>query len=172
MDTLSHALWPAALFPNARWRWVAALWGILSDLGMAGPLLYVISQDGLRQLCWITPGWVCSAAIPHYNIPDVWMLPYTLLHSFVPWVIVGVGLSLVFRKLYFPIVGWGLHILLDMTMHDGDYATQIFYPFSSYHPPFLVSWQDSRVLLVNWVLLVALLGVGFFVRKRRRKSNV
>ncbi len=50
MDTLSHALWPIALFPTKRWKLQAALWGISPDIGMIGPLWCLISQDGIRQL--------------------------------------------------------------------------------------------------------------------------
>ncbi|MFH2105415.1 MAG: hypothetical protein ABII72_04255, partial [Parcubacteria group bacterium] len=96
MDTLSHALWPVAIFPNKKWRWHAALWGILPDLGTLAPLWYLISQDSIRQIKWIIP-FTDRTGIPYLTpeIPDIWMAPYHLLHSFILFLVISIIVSLI-----------------------------------------------------------------------------
>ncbi len=169
MDFISHALWPVAIFQNARWKWKAALFGILPDVGTFAPLIYLFSQDGLRQVKWIIP-FTNRIGIPYLTltIPDGWMAPYYLLHSMVVWIVVVTVVFFFRKKMYWPLLGWGLHIAFDMFLHSGRYATQILYPLSDWAIDSEVGWQDPWVLAVNWISLLVLLGILFFRWQRDR----
>jgi hypothetical protein len=170
MDFISHGLWPVAVFPNARWKWKAALFGILPDVGMFGPLMYLFAQDGIRQIKWIIP-FIDKTGLTYLtpSIPDVWMASYFAFHSLVVWLFV-VGLFVLIKKrMYWPLIGWGMHILFDMFLHAGRYATQIFFPLSDWSVSSSLGWQDKRVLLLNWIVLLILFGL-FALRRLQKKS--
>lgn len=163
MDFISHGLWPVAIFQDARWKWKAALFGVFPDLGNIFPLIFLISQDGLRQVKWIIP-LSNRAGIPYltWTIPESWMAPYFILHSLVVWVFIVAVVLTIGRKFYWPLAGWGLHIVFDMFLHGGRYATRILYPFSNWSIDSNIGWQDQWVLALNWFLLLVLLGTLLF----------
>jgi len=171
MDTISHALWPIAIFPSKKWKWQAALWGILPDLGTFAPLWWLISHDGIRQIKWIIP-FTDRSNIPYltYFVPDIWMAPYHFLHSIIVFFAIAIIVSIITKRIYLPIIGMGLHIILDIFLHSGRYATQFLFPFSDFSIDATYGWQEPPILIINWLLLIIILILGITINYFKKKK--
>jgi hypothetical protein len=125
-------LWTAAAAVRAkrggakvRVPW-AVFWGVFPDLLAFGPPL----AAGL----WL---WAVGAAVPahgrlHRHV-DLGIPLYSTGHSLVIFAAVFVLASLAARRPIISMLGWLLHILIDIPTHSHRYyATRFLWPFSNY----------------------------------------
>ncbi|RJO59826.1 hypothetical protein C4546_00100 [Candidatus Parcubacteria bacterium] len=164
MDVISHGLWPWFIFNRKKnWRWWAAGWGMFPDLGTLPQIYYLLKFFGIKNLFSIE-NW------DTLFIPEGWMFTYFLTHSLItPWVIAGLY-WLVKKRLPWPLlVGWSLHILLDMFTHAGVYANRPLFPFSDFSING-VMWSNPWIFWSNWLLLVV--AFGWLAWRRWQKLNI
>ena len=118
MDTLAHGLWAYAVFNKKKYAWLGAFFGVLPDLLSFG-ILFVIGiatgtlhrgKPALESL----PSWIFSA--------------YNMTHSLIVFAVVFLIVFLITKKWFWPMLGWWIHILIDIPTH----STSSFFPRLSY----------------------------------------
>lgn len=170
MDIVAHALWTAALGAAARkrversidLRWAVA-WGIAPDV-----VVFLVPA------CVRIGRWLSGAS--HTLLPDgsgprfdwVWGL-YNFTHSAVVCAACFATVCVVLRRPVLSMLGWGLHILIDVLTHDGIFAVHFLWPFSSVHVNG-IRWEDAPILAANYVAL-ALAFTFLWLQRRHRISE-
>lgn len=179
MDVFSHGLWGFAIsYPQAKKQKnpKRALWGLvfgmLPDVIAFLPvqLYFLLNRSSFSPSLFfpVPQHWVFSWAIESYNYT------HSLVFFLIALVIVMVirhyrGLSLV----WWPLMAWGLHILMDMPTHPDFFSTPFLFPLSHVTTAgFGVSWGNPWVFGLNWL---AIAGVYGWIRrdvKRIEKAGV
>lgn len=159
MDIFAHGLWSFALFHKQKKRWWAVLFGVLPDLVAFGPFFL---------WSFFTRTW--SFGPPQLaGIPQYVFLAYRVTHSLIIFLAVLGIVSLLWKEWVVPLLGWGLHILIDIPTH-----TRAFFP-----TPFLwpisnaqisgISWADPAFMALNYLALVSVYFFLFVAKKRKKK---
>ena len=162
MEFVAHSLWTAAAgitinkstHRRVRVPWMV-WWGIFPDVLAFGPSVV------LGLVLWAT-----GSLQPHagggFHVPRVRLgLPlYPAAHSLVIFLIAFAITSLLARRLVLELLGWLLHILIDIPMHSYSYyATRFLWPISEYRidgipwwTPWLWVWTYVGLAAVYFVL--------------------
>ena len=163
LDVLAHALWSTAGGIAARrklhWRihlgWLAA-WSVLPDL-----VVFAIPA-AIRIGRFLTGA--SKTLLPDNSGPRFdWAFGiYNVTHSIVVWALCFGAVWLVARRPVLELLGWALHIAIDIFTHTGIFATKFLWPLSSVHfdgirretPWFLALTYIAlaAVFLMLWVL--------------------
>ena len=160
MDVFAHTLWTAAAYQRIarRDRLWAAFCGVAPDLASFG-ILFVQSfftsghQSGPPQL----------ASIPLYIFTM-----YNLTHSLVVFALVLSVVTTIHRKVWWPLFGWALHIIIDIFTHSTDFfPTPFLWPVVDYRFNG-ISWAEPWFMLINYGAL-ALVYVVWYRRVRRSR---
>ena len=182
MDVLSHGLWATALGETLRRRGLAtrgqvagaAAFGLMPDLVALAPVsIWAIgaesSVDAVRAYIFAMPGTEPIMA------PWAHMLEHHIHCSAHSLIVLGVVTLLSFWKfrwLRVPLVGWWLHIALDVPTHSQEYyAVTIFYPFTQWSFDG-IAWTHPAVLGFNYFALAMVYGWLFLTRRRGKKSSL
>jgi hypothetical protein len=152
MDVIAHALWTNAVFHSKyhfqkRQRQIAAFFGILPDLVGFTPAFFYMLISGHRFGRGAFNGdiWVFRFASEAYN--------YT--HSLVIFLFVAILVALIRKgKIYWPMFGWALHILIDIPTHRGFYETPFLFPLSNYRFSHGISWGHPIFMFINYSVLI------------------
>ncbi len=156
MDIFSHILWTYVPFRNKLWRDEALVFAVLPDFGFLFILLYVFVSD--KDF---------ANAIP--IMPDVFLIIYSMLHSFVSLGVVALIIWKLQPRLLPALSGWLIHIIIDMPLHDGTFGTRFLYQlFPDLYLPG-ITWLDYRVLAISYLALVL---VYVYSLRRERKKHV
>lgn len=156
MDIFSHILWTYVPFRNKLWRDEALFFAILPDFGFLFILLYVFVSD--KDF---------ANAIP--IMPDIFLIVYSTLHSFVAMSVVAIVVWKLRPRLLPALSGWFIHILMDIPFHEGTFGTRFLYPlFPDLYIPG-VTWLDYRVLAISYLALVL---VYVYSLRRERKKHL
>lgn len=180
MDVLAHTLWTNALFhlkykKLRKMRYLAAFFGVAPDLIGFTPMFFylIIFARPLKvheSDLLTNPHWTFEFAKGMYNYS----------HSLVIFAAVF-GLVLLAGNIYYrvtqgrlfrvwffwPLLGWGLHILIDIPTHPEFYQTPLFFPLSDLRNGYGVSWNHPVFMAVNYSLLaVAYLIITLYQRKK------
>jgi len=89
------------------------------------------------------------------NTPWIINKFYFLFHS-IPFILffsLVVGLIFGLQMFFTVLLGWGIHVILDVFSHEGFWATKILYPFSNKSYDFLPWYNSKRFNVVNMALL-------------------
>lgn len=177
MDVVAHGLWAwaACMLAEPRWplsrRTVAATvaLAVLPDLVQAVPMAAWApfgtgSLHALKDYVLAVPGQ--EPAMP----PVVEWLSHHLHclgHSAIAVGIVTALVWVAIRSLWIPLLGWWLHIVIDVFTHSSD-----FYPSPVLYPLTMrgfdgIAWNDSRFMLLNYTSLA----VVFCLLLWRRRSE-
>ncbi|MDQ3025114.1 MAG: hypothetical protein M3R58_01210 [Pseudomonadota bacterium] len=176
MDIVSHGLWAGVAAAAIRRKrpvtrgQVAAtvLLGVLPDIGQLIPVVvWSFTQGHPVDLVY-----AFITATPA-NEPAISPMVQTLshhLHCAMHSVVVLSVVSLVAWRLWpwllVPLVGWWLHIALDIPTHSNDYyAVPFLYPLT-YWGVDGISWTTPWLLAVNYVALAAAYAAFYFTRRR------
>ncbi|MBT4539373.1 hypothetical protein HOC32_03755 [Candidatus Woesearchaeota archaeon] len=157
MDIFSHVLWSIILGKiiniktklKVNLKWIGFL-GAFPDI-FAFTLLFVVSiftgstfhpQDhGATQFHWL------------FKVTE---LLYSLSHSLVIFAIVIISIYIIKRKVLYVLLGWGLHIILDILTHTKEFfPTPFLYPLSN----FLINgitWRQNWFLITNYIVLTTI----------------
>jgi hypothetical protein len=171
MDILAHALWANLAMEGIarkrkkplthRDRLATIMGSILPDLLAFLPylLVSVVTGGGLIAyasarvgqewgITWLTQG----VALP--TIPNIVYAVYGYTHSALLWLVVGLVIWLLVRRLSPMWVAWGTHIALDVFTHDAaHFPTRLLYPFSEWHIN-ATAWSNPIVLGCTYVALL------------------
>jgi len=167
MDILAHALWTAAAAIPLRRRlrrpirlgW-AVFWGIFPDL-------FSFAVPAAVRIWWYATG-VTSSLLPDAKSAPrfqfVWQL-YYFSHSLIIFATVFGIVWLLAKRPVVELLGWGLHILIDIPTHQGIFALHFLWPFSSYSISGL-RWENGWFFVANYGGLL-LLYSWIWARSRR-----
>jgi len=140
MEIVAHGLWTAAaaitakrsLNARARAGWTV-WWGVFPDVLAFGPMM----AAGL----WFRLAGAPVAdgrAIPHVHIG----VPlYPAAHSLIVFLLVFTITTLLARRIVFAMLGWLLHILIDIPTHSlRYYATRFLWPLTDFRVDGIAWW--------------------------------
>ena len=157
MEIVAHGLWAAAAAVIAKRTTgarvhvgLAVWWTAFPDVLAFGPPV----AAGL----WLRPsgGGSGLATIPRVHIG----LPlYPAGHSLIVFLAVFGVVSILARRIVFEMLGWLLHILIDIPTHSFSYyATRFLWPVSDYRVDGIAWWTPWF-----WAATYGALGVVYFV---------
>lgn len=182
MDIFAHALWASAAAKKANdslekkkkqkilifW---SALWGIFPDL-------FAFSVPSILSLYSVIFLGKSFSGISHHgpslSVGDstfnLASSLYQYSHSLVIFAVIFGIVWLLFKKPWLPMLGWGLHILLDIPSHSLDrFPTPFLFPISEYRFPYGVHWANFWFMIINYSLL--LLVVLYFVFRKSKNQK-
>jgi hypothetical protein len=167
MDIVAHALWTtAAAIPlrqqlrrpiNLGW---AAFWGVFPDV-------FSFAIPAAVRIWWYATGVTASLrpdakSAQHFQF--VWQL-YYCSHSLIVFAAVFGMVWVVARRPVLELLGWGLHILIDIPTHQGMFAVHFLWPLSSYGISGM-RWESPWFLAANYGALI-MVYFWMWVRDRR-----
>ena len=177
MDILAHTLWTTATArkgniegekKNKKFKvnlyWTAFL-GIFPDL-FAFTLPFIFSFYKV-----ITGQQVFGSFNTRHQVADGFNLSHTLYqysHSLALWLLVFLIVWLIFKRPIWELLGWGLHILIDIPSHSVlFFPTPFLFPISTYVFPYGIAWSNIYFMIINYTALVLLWG-GFLFKKYKK----
>jgi hypothetical protein len=183
MDLVAHGLWAGAFGAFGRLRlkyrfqvFHTALWGVFPDVVAFLPMVIVLLWHGFfgepigTRLLFSR---ALKQAMPRPLWPEVLYEPS---HSFLVFGAVFLIAWLLFRHPILSLLGWPLHILLDIPTHGaGIYRTPFLWPLSSYR--FSGIWWSRRwFMILNYTLIVVVYLALFvwprlFGAKAKKQAN-
>lgn len=156
MDILAHALWTTAAAKLAsnrtgrrlRLAW-AAFWGVFPDL-------FSFSVPAVVRIWWYLTGTTHSLlpdahSAPHFQY--VWQL-YHCSHSLLVFAAIFGLLWAILRRPVLEMLGWALHILIDIPTHQGIFAIHFLWPLSDYAVNG-IRWENHWFFALNYTALAA-----------------
>lgn len=180
MDVLAHTLWTNALFhlkynKQRRMRYLAAFFGVAPDLvGFVPVFVYLIFS-----------GQIFRGTTGSHLTGDNWTFDFAsfmyqyshslVIFAFVLLLVTIIGnLYLKYKKgalyqfwFFWPLLGWALHILIDIPSHPDFYNTPFLYPLSGYKFTHGVRWSHPTYMLINYSLLIMTYVVLYIFQKRK-----
>jgi len=91
---------------------------------------------------------------------------YTLSHSAIVFFSIIITARLVTKKIPWVLMGWGLHILMDIPTHaKAFYPTPVFWPLSNWTFDG-IPWATPWFILLNYSLLLVMY---CFIKRRKSK---
>lgn len=163
MDILSHGLWGGGVFGRKSKIFFlrAFLFGIAPDLFSFG-ILSIAVTFGLQQ-----PVFKFGHALPPMSaIPQYVHQLYDLTHSLVVFAAVFSLVYLALGKPFYPMLAWGLHVVMDIFTHDlSFFPTPFLWPIADYKFDGL-HWGLPIIFIPNVILLGGLYLFIFLKRKR------
>ena len=168
MDILSHGLYGGVTF-GRRSRinfWLAFFFGIAPDLLSFG-LFTAGTWVGLVD----HPDWTSGQHPDASQIPLFVHSLYNLTHSLVVFAAIFGLVWLIRKKPLLVMLGWPLHILVDIPTHSSQFfPTPFLWPVSDFrvdgHP-----WSSPEIFIPNVILLISLY-LWFYIIKPRRLRKI
>ena len=171
MEIIAHGIW-ATLAASAannkhkrlRVAWFA-FWAAFPDLFSFAPGVAVAIW--LRVFRSVPSG---ESEIYHSPIRSG-LLPfdlYDLSHSLVVFALVFALVWLALRRPVWELLGWALHIVMDIPTHSAHFPTPFLWPLSPYRFSG-ISWRQGWFLALNYAVLAAVY-LLFRMRRRMRRA--
>lgn len=156
MDIFAHALWTAAAGIAARKKlkqrihlgWMVA-WGVFPDL-------VVFTIPAAIKIFRVLTG-ASKSLLPDGYGPKfdwVWGL-YNSSHSALVFAVCFAAGWLFTRKAPLEMLGWALHVFIDVFTHNGLFAVKFLWPVSSIHLDGL-RWETPWFLVANYAVLASI----------------
>ncbi len=163
MDIFAHTLWTNAgarganalaekkqkkFHINVGWT---AFWGVFPDLFAFGvpfilTLYKIISGQASPDSFGAHHGLIAGFDIAHFL--------YQYSHSLVIWAVVFLVVWIVSKRPRYELLGWMLHILIDIPSHTlSFFPTPFLFPLSQYVFPYGVQWSNMWYMLINYTAL-------------------
>ncbi len=181
MDIFAHGVWAgaAAAAANPKLRrpvrlyWAGA-WGVFPDLAAFTPSFVLGVWAAAMGLAPITNRFFFLRhgmidALPPLLRPENL---YRFSHSLVIFAVVFGVVWWLRRSPAFVMLGWPLHILMDIPTHRaGRYGTPFLWPISDYRFDG-ISWGQGWFMILNWSLIAAVcLALVVWRHRARRRPN-
>ncbi len=171
MDFISHSLYGGVAFgrKNKKLFWWAFFFGMMPDILVFGPFfvqrfVLVISN----HMSFFPNGAPDLRTIPQYVYQG-----YDITHSIVVFAVVFGLVWLFMKKPPFIVLGWPLHIMMDLFTHTTQFfPTPILWPISNAHFTHGIPWSEPIIFIPNIILLAILYTYFFLIRLRKRKGIV
>lgn len=168
MDILAHTLWTTAaarkvnaiakkkgkLYQlNLVWT---AFWGIFPDLfAFSIPFFiafYKVIVEGKNFISFDNQHKVADGLNLSHSL-------YQYSHSLVIFVLVFIIFWVIRRRPPWVIMGWALHILIDIPSHSlAFFPTPFLFPISEYHFPYGIAWSNTWFMILNYSALLVVWG--------------
>jgi hypothetical protein len=178
MDILAHTLWANAGARGANKlrekkgkpklmspAWTG-FWGVFPDLfAFTIPFILVIFR--------VITGELSLSSFGEHHVPvagfDLAAYLYQWSHSLVIWAAVFIIVWIISKRPRWELLGWALHILIDIPSHVIDfYPTPFLFPISEYRFPYGIQWSNMWYMIINYAALV---GVWIWIIVKKRKSK-
>lgn len=169
MDFISHGLYGGVAFgrKNRKMFWWAFFFGMMPDVLVFGPFFVQRIISAISNHTSFIP--VSRPEAMH--IPSYVYEGYNITHSIVVFLFVFSIVWFLMRKPPLLILGWPLHILMDLFTHTPEFfPTPIFWPLSNVHFTHGISWANPVIYFPNLALLGVLYTYFFLIRPRQRKK--
>jgi len=173
MDIFAHALWAtagareanlAAEKKNNKSRislgWIA-FFGIFPDLfAFTIPFMYrfynvLVSGNNISSF-FERPPVIESGVEGSFSLA---LNLYQYSHSLVIWALVFMIVWFVYKRPRYELLGWALHILIDIPSHViAFFPTPFLFPFSDYRFPYGIEWSNMYFMIINYSLLLIVWG--------------
>jgi hypothetical protein len=173
MDILAHMLWAnyggrvgnktleKKKKPLIKLPWIT-FWGVFPDLFAFGIPMTIGIFSAIGN------------GVYKFGRPDMFGLPATLYqysHSLVIWAVVFLIVWVIAKRPRFELLGWALHILIDIPSHAVTfYPTPFLFPLSEYRFAYGVPWSNQWFMIINYALLL-FVTLYFFSRSKNKKIN-
>jgi len=189
MDILAHTLWAGAGAKglnaiaknkdeeenkNSR---VSVGWteifGVFPDLfAFSLPFIfrfyYVLSGDDPISVFFVRSRGGMGGAEDGFNISHIL---YQYSHSLVIWFVVFLIVWVIFKRPRYELLGWALHILIDIPSHVlAFYPTPFLFPISNYRFPYGIQWSNQWFMIINYSALLFVWG-SFFIKNLLQKKS-
>lgn len=168
MDIISHGLWGGIAVgrKNIRSYWLAFFFGVMPDLFSFG-IFTIATFLGLSH----TPAWQNGEPPSPSAIPQYVFNLYNVTHSMVIFLLIFALVWILHGKRpYWIMLGWGLHVLLDIPTHSYQFfPTPFLWPFSDYRFDG-TSWGHPSIFIPDVALLIVVYALFFFHRYRSVKK--
>ncbi len=181
MDVVAHTLWTNAVFyakfaHDRRQRYWAAFFGVAPDLVAFGPAFVVMVADRvLRNVtlsnymaAYASPTGVYAFAVQTYNYT------HSLVIALGIFIAVSLALSLKAKRVaaYWPLLGWSLHVVIDIFTHPDFFRTPFLFPLSDYKNYHAISWAHPIFMAVNYACLaLAYILIWRWQKRQRQKPS-
>lgn len=190
MDVFAHTLWTNAVFhikyhKQKKMRYLAAFFGVAPDLiGFTPVFIYLVLSgkvfNGERFASLYDNHWTYRFAEEAYKythslvVFGFFFLIVLLIGNFYKFYKKGSLHSFSWKKAWFfwPMLGWALHILIDIPTHPDFYSTPFLYPFSNFKNHHGVSWGHPVFMIVNYTLLAMTYATISMYQRRKLKKAV
>jgi membrane-bound metal-dependent hydrolase YbcI (DUF457 family) len=186
MDVLAHTLWTNAVFHlkyknQRRLRYLAAFFGVAPDLVGFAPIFIYIFYHAIAVGHFTNP--MTDAFLSNHWTARFASEAYNYTHSLVIFV-ATFGLVLIIGNIvkkiqsqenyrfwfFWPMLGWALHILIDIPSHKGFYETPFLFPLSNARFDHGVPWAHPVYMAINYSLLI-LVYIGLFYFQQQKKVS-
>ena len=149
---------------NAPW---ATFWGVFPDLFAFGiPITITI-------ITMLFSGNFSLLSLGHSLVQS--SLPinlYQYSHSLVLWAFVFGMVRIIFKRPRLELLGWLLHILIDIPSHSINfYPTPFLFPISNYHFTHGIAWSNQWFMIINYFLLILVYVYFYGFRKKKQKQK-
>ena len=172
MDILAHTIWASAgakeinklaeknnkkIKINIAW---AGFWGVFPDFfAFTIPFFlrffYLFTGDISVSNFWSRP---TEGEVLRHGASLAENL-YQYSHSLVIWALVFIIVWYVYKRPRYELLGWALHILIDIPTHVlAFYPTPFLFPISEYRFPYGMQWSNTYFMIINYSLLLLIWG--------------
>jgi hypothetical protein len=158
MEIVAHTLWATAAgkVANRRMARVGIVWFAVWALV---PDLFAFAPEVIVGLWRRFTGSATSHGLDFHHVGAQWgwlnVDRYDIGHSLVVFVAAFLMVWVMLRHPVWELLGWALHILLDIPSHTAHYPTPFLWPTSSYYIAG-VSWRQWWFAALNYGTLAAL----------------
>lgn len=167
MDIISHGLYGGVAFGRkSRPRyWLAFFFGVAPDLFSFG-IFFITNLLGVTKRPDWSSGHPAESAIPIY----IHTL-YDWTHSLIIFAMVFAIVWFLRKKPLYEMLGWPLHILVDIPTHSSQFfPTPFLWPISDLHVNGY-PWSRPEIFIPNVLLLAGLYIWFLIIRPRRNKDK-
>jgi len=185
MDVLAHTLWTNALFHlkyhnQRRLRYLAAFFGVLPDFLSFVPAFIFLLFSGFRlrpeTLLDTSANWTLNFAEISYNFTHsivIFAGIFLLVTLVGNWYVYAKSPSTYKFWFFWPMLGWLLHILIDIPSHRDIYETPFLFPISDYKFGHGVSWAHPVFMAINYSsLIVVYLLLTIYQRRKYLNDKI
>ena len=179
MDILAHSLWNTAgakklndsLEKKGKQKvsilW-AAFWGIFPDIfafGISSILSLVAVIFGNQKFSELSHhGPLIEGVDKSFDLAH---FLYQFSHSFIIFAVIFGIVWFIFKKPRLAMLGWGIHIFLDIFSHSLQFfPTPFLFPISNYVFPYGIRWSGQIFMIVNYTSLLVVF-LYFLFRKKK-----
>lgn len=184
MDILAHTLWAnygarvgnkaienknkkkAKPTPKINVAW-ASFFGVFPDF-------FAFTIPFILALYSIVTGASSFASFGSHHAPvagfNLASFLYQYSHSLVIWAVVFVIVWFLYKRPRLELLGWLLHILIDIPSHTPSfYPTPFLFPISEYRFPYGVQWSNKYYMIINYSLLL-IVSIYMIVKFKKQKA--
>jgi hypothetical protein len=169
MDFISHGLWGgiATGRRNKKDFWKSFAWGSMPDIIPFAPFFII----NIFQMLF-------GDGKSFFGPPDIATIPeyvfklYSVTHSYFTFLFVFLIIYLIYKKPNWLMIGWPIHITMDIFTHSkAFFPTPFLWPFSNYRFDG-TPWSHWYIFIPNISILVVLYVYFFIIKPRLVARNI